>query len=126
MIVYAFFLLSACRRGSHTPIPSGTRRASHLTFYSYLATLSCKTRATFTFAFHPWAFSYFRIVFFNLAFARALDIYATFTFLFMRYLYIYLRPQVGLAAEGVLGIRAEKKGGMKESHHTIRSLRRHN
>jgi hypothetical protein len=64
--------------------------------------------------------------FFNLAFARALDIYATFTFLFMRYLYIYLRPQVGLAAEGVLGIRAEKKGGMKESHHTIRSLRRHN
>lgn len=69
---------------------------------------------------------YFRIVFFNLAFARALDIYATFTFLFMRYLYIYLRPQVGLAAEGVLGIRAGKKGGMKESHHTIRSLRRHN
>ncbi|KIK46514.1 hypothetical protein CY34DRAFT_401123 [Suillus luteus UH-Slu-Lm8-n1] len=58
-----FFLLSACRRGSHTPIPSGTRRASHFTFYSHLSTLSCKTRATFAFAFHPWAFCYFRIVF---------------------------------------------------------------
>lgn len=48
--------------------------------------------------------------FFNLVFARAMDIYATFTFLFTRYLYIYLRPQAGLAAEGVFGDPSREEG----------------
>lgn len=126
IIVYAFFLLSACRRGSQSCIPRyPAGHAVHCTCpcahiileldaaFHYLAFqrrfLASTTRLAPSSHSHfiPGHFLIFAS-FFNFDFARAMDIYATFTFLFTRYLYIYLRPPVGLSAEGVLGIRAEE------------------
>lgn len=128
--VYAFFLLSACRRGSQPCIPQypvghvvpSTCPCAHIILQHDVAFLNFAFQRRFLASatplaqsshsrshLHPSAFSYFRIVF-NFAFARAMDIYATshaFTFLFIvtDRICIDLSTSPGGIFLGVMGIR---------------------